>query len=174
MQADATGKRRLKQKVTFELEELASLTAYLAFFFGVVTTYSLLLRGTVQGSWFAYGVALLNAVVTAKVILIGEVVHLGRRYERKAVFPSAIWKAFVFAWLVFAFHVVEDIIKGMVHGETFARAAQSLHIYDLLVRTALVFCTFVPLFIVRELRRVIGDERFRDLFFHIAPSARNA
>ena len=52
MPADQLAKRGLKQKVTHEVEELVGLTAYLAVFFCVLTTYGLLLRETIRGALF--------------------------------------------------------------------------------------------------------------------------
>jgi len=166
MHSEDVLKKGLKQKVAHEFEELAILTGYLAFFFCALATYSLLLPGRFHISYFAYGTALINAVVIAKVILIGEAVHAGRRFETKALFYSAIWKAFVFAWLVFAFHLLEEAIKDLVHGENVGAVFHDIRIYEMLIRAGLIFCTFVPLFVFRELRRVVGDDSFRALFFH--------
>jgi hypothetical protein len=79
--AETTGKKNLKQKVKHEFEEMAILTAYLAFLFSALATYGI--------------------TALAKVILIGEAFHAGTKFERKALFYSALWKAFIFAWLVF-------------------------------------------------------------------------
>ena len=165
MDAETTGKKSVKQKVKHEFEEMAILTAYLAFLFCALATYSMMLLNRFHVSYFAYGTALLNALVIAKVILIGEALHAGTKFERKALIYSALWKAFIFAWLVFGFHLLEEIIKGKIHGETLAAVFHDIRIDDLLVRTGLIFITFVPLFIFRELRRVIGDENFQTIFF---------
>ena len=116
-------------------------------------------------SYFAYGTALINALVIAKVILIGEAMHAGTRFERKALLYSAIWKAFVFGLLVFAFHILEEMIKHLVDGKDLAGAFHNIRIDDLLTRTVIIFCTFIPLFAFRELRRVMGQDNFRTLFF---------
>ena len=79
MQADESQKKSLKQKVAHEFEEVAILTAYLAFFFCALATYSMLLLGKFHVSYFAYGPALINALVIAKVILIGDALHTGTK-----------------------------------------------------------------------------------------------
>jgi hypothetical protein len=172
MPSQHPGKNNLKQKVKHEFEELAILSAYLAFFFCGLATYSMLLLDKFHISYFAYGTALINALIIAKVILIGEAVHAGKKFEAKALVYSALWKAFVFAWLVFAFHLVEEAIKDLIHGAGFGAAFHDIRIYDLLVRTGLIFCLFIPLFLFRELRRVVGDEDFRALFFHPGSAAK--
>ena len=90
MGADSPQKKTVKQKVVHEFEEVAILTAYLAFFFCALATYSMLLLGKFHISYFAYGTALINALVIAKVILIGDTLHAGTRYERKALLHSAM------------------------------------------------------------------------------------
>jgi hypothetical protein len=108
----------------------------------------------------------INAFIIAEVILIGEALHAGTRFEEKALIYSAIWKAFVFGLLVFAFHILEEMIKHLVDGKDLAGAFHNIRMDDLLARTVIIFCTFIPLFAFRELRRVMGQDNFRTLFFH--------
>jgi hypothetical protein len=154
-----------KQKATHELEEFAGISLYLAFFFCAIAAYSALLLNQFHMSYFAYGTALINALVIAKVILIGEYAHLGKRHESKPLFISAVYKAFLFGLLVFGFHVLEEVIKVLWHKDNLSVALHAIRIDELVARTVIVFCTFIPLFAFRELRRVMGEEQFRDLFF---------
>ena len=78
---------------------------------------------------------------------------------------SAIWKAFVFSLLVFAFHIVEEVIKRLIHGADLAKASRELRLDQFAVRAIVVFCIFIPLFAFREFRRVMGDEEFQTLVF---------
>jgi len=166
MPDEKSEKKGLKQKAREEFEQVVILTAYLAFFFCALATYSMLLLNKFHISSFAYATALINAAVIAKVILIGEAVRAGKKFEGKALLFSAIWKSFVFGWLVFAFHIVEEMIKNLIHGKGAIEAFREIRLDDLLSRTVVVFCTFIPLFVFRELRRVMGQDNFRALFFH--------
>jgi hypothetical protein len=158
--------KALEKRITHEFQQLAILTAYLAVFFCVLDTYSMLLMNKFHISYFVYGAALINAVVVAKVILIGEVIHAGTRFEKKPLLYSAIWKAFVFGWLVFALHLLEEMLEHLIHGQSVAAAFRDMRLDDLLMRTIVIICAFVPLFIFRELQRVIGGDRLRDIFLH--------
>ena len=155
----------LKQKAIHEFEDFVSLFLYLAFFFCGLTAYSMLLLHEFHVSYFTFGFALIKALVIAKVILIGQHVHLGKKHEAKPLFFSAVYKAFLFTLLVFGFHVVEELIKHLLHGGQIGAAFHEMRIDDLLARSILVFFTFVPLFGFIELRRLIGEGRFLDLFF---------
>jgi len=155
----------MKQKVAHEFEELAVIFLYLAFFFCAIATYSMLLLNKFQISYFTYGAALLNALVIAKVILIGEYAHLGKKQEARPLFYSAVYKAFLFSLLVFAFHIIEEVIKHLVHGQSIAPVFREVRIDDLLGRCVIIFCTFIPLFAFREMQRVLGEKQFRALLF---------
>jgi hypothetical protein len=157
-----------------ELEELAILTAYLAVFFFVLATYSMLLLGKFHISYFAYGTALINALLTAKVILIGEAMHVGRRFEGRSLLCTALSKSLVFGLLVFSFHLSEEIVKQLFRGQNAAVVFREIRLDDLLMRTIVIICTFVPLFIFRELRRVVGDDQLRDIFLRVKRESHEA
>jgi len=165
MSDEVTVKPTTKEKVKHEFEELTMIFLYLALFFCALSTYSMLLLDKYNISFYNYGAALLNALIIAKVILIGEYAHLGKRHENKPLFLSAFYKAIYFSILVFAFHLVEELVKRLVHGEGIADGFQHIHYDDLATRTLVIFCAFLPLFAFRELRRVMGDDKFRELFF---------
>jgi hypothetical protein len=154
-----------KQKAIHEGEEFGGIFLYLAFFFCAVATYSMLLLNQFRGSSFSYGAALINALVIAKVILIGEYAHLGKKREAKPLVQSTLYKAVLFSLLVLGFHIIEEAVKLLIRGEHVAEAIHNIRIEELLARSVVVFCTFVPLFAFRELQRVLGEDNFRSLFF---------
>jgi len=145
--------------------ELAWVFAFLAFFFCALVTYSTLLLREFHIKYLSYAFALLNALIIAKVILIGELAHVGKKYEARPLLLSAIYKAFLFSLLVFGFHFVEEAIKGLLHGVSIARTFHEIRIDDLLGRSIVVFCVFIPLFAFREFRRVLGEDKFYNLLF---------
>ena len=153
----------MKQKALHELREMLVLSVYLAFFLCALATYRMLLLRELHIESLTYAFALINALVIAKVIMIGELAKVGRRHESKPLFVSAIWKAFVFTLLVLAFHFVEEIIKQLLHGGDIVGAFRDLRGEELLGRSLVVFCCFIPLFGFREFRRVLGEEKFQSI-----------
>ena len=154
-----------KEKIKHELKEMLTLSLYLAFFFCAIAIYDMLLLRQYNVEYWTVAFALINALVITKVIMIGEYAKLGKRHEDKALLVSAVWKAFVFGLLVFAFHGVEEMIKRLIHGSDVAKAATDIRFEQLAGRSIVVFCVFVPLFAWREFRRVMGEETFADLVF---------
>jgi hypothetical protein len=154
----------LKQKAAHEFREIVIVFVYLAFFFCALAAYSTLLLEKYEISFFNYGAALINALIVTKIILIGEALHFGSKHEAKPLIYSVLYKSFMYCLLVFAFHVVEEVIKHLIHGRDFAGAFHEVRLDELLARSLVIFCTFMPFFAFRELARVIGPERFRGLF----------
>ena len=154
-----------RQKVKHELREMLELFLYLAFFFCALAIYDMLLLRRYDVEYWTIAFALINALVITKVIMIGEYAKLGKRYEYKPLLVSAVWKAFVFGLLVFAFHVIEEVIKRLIHGADLAKASSDLRFEQFLGRSIVVFCVFIPLFAWREFRRSMGEEEFRALVF---------
>jgi len=155
----------LKQKAKHELREMLELSLYLAFFFCALAAYDMLLLHEYHVESWNFAFALINALVITKVIMIGEYAKLGRKHENKSLLVSAVWKAFVFALLVYAFHIIEEAIKRLIHGADLARAPREIRFDQLAGRAIVVFCIFIPLFAFRELKRVMGEDKFRALLF---------
>ena len=149
-----------RQKAKYELVEMTLLFGYLAFFFCALALYDLLLLRQYHVKYLEFAFALINALVVTKVVMIGEYVKLGRRHEHKSLFASIVWKALIFAVLVFAFHVVEEVIKRLVHGGALLPSIGEVEYDRMAARAIVVFCVFLSLFTWRELRRVLGNRSF--------------
>jgi hypothetical protein len=165
MTKTAAEKAHMKEKAKHELRELLAIFLYLAFFFCALVTYSTLLLNEYHVKYLEYAFAIINALVITKVIMIGEYAKVGKRYEGRALFVSSVWKAFIFGLLVYAFHVVEEIIKRLIHGADMTSASRDIRFDELAGRSIVVFCTFIPLFAFREFRRVMGEDEFQALVF---------
>ena len=163
----------LPQKLRHELTEMAWIFLYLALFFCALATYSMLLLREFHVSYYHYGAALLNALIMSKVIMLGQYAHLGRKHESKPLMFAATLKAIQFSMLMAVFHVVEEVIKHLLHGQSLSYALRELRsgsLNEVLVRNLVIFCALIPFFAFRELRRVLGEDKFSALFFRSGPS----
>lgn len=155
-----------KQKAKEELKDFAIISIYLAFFFSALVTYTtLLLRKHDIDSPMNYTFAIINALVIGKVILIGEMMHLGRRAEARPLYQSVLFKSVLYSLLVLAFHFLEEFIKRLIHGKPFGTVWHDIDSNELIARSIIIFLTFLPLFAFRELHRVLGPEKLHALFF---------
>jgi hypothetical protein len=151
-----------KQKIIHELKTVGWVSLYLALFFCALSTYSMLMLHelNVTNSYFRYGFAIINALVIAKIILIGEYARLGHGKEDKPLIISVLWKTFLFGLLVAAFHILEESVKRLVLHKQI-----SFRVDEMLIRNLVVFSFLIPFFAFWELRRVLGEGELFDLFF---------
>src|SRR6516164_4019447 len=168
---------KAKQKITHEFKEFLIVFLFLAPFFLSFEGFKISLLHEPGNSLFKYGLALLNALVLSKVILIGELVGLGKKSEHKPLIISTIHKAGMFTLLYVIFRMLEHGIHGLFHGETFLGALHSVAIADkgvILARALTVFFAFIPLFALFEIRRVMGEDEFFSLFMGRKQNSRSA
>jgi len=157
-----------KQKVIAEFIEYWIIVAYLFWFFAVFMWYRRLVLAQYHISYAHYSFALVEALVLAKLILIGDAMRLGRRLDHKPLIVPALWKAVVFSLWVAVFSVLEHTIEGLFRHQGFAGGFEELMStgkYELLARCLVMFSVFIPFFACKELDRVLGEGQFLALFF---------
>ncbi len=141
---------------------------YLTLMFAAFTQYRRLVLAAHDIIYTNYWIAVIEAAVLAKVIMIGGVLRLGRGLEKKSLLYSTLYKTFVFSLFVAVFKLIEHMIKGLWKGNGLT---QSLADYfgrgphELLANVLVVFVAFIPFFAFKELGRVLGEGRVWDLFF---------
>jgi len=115
-----------------------------------------------------YWVAVIEALILGKVIMIGGVFRLGRGLEDKPLIYPTIYKTIVFTIFCAVFKLVEHAMKGLVTGTGIAAelaevAAQGYEV--ILANSMVLFVALIPFFAMKELGRVVGNEKIGRLFF---------
>jgi hypothetical protein len=166
-----TGRR---QRIIHEVVEYLTNFIFLALIFVAFTWYRRLILAEYHIRYLHYGISVVEALVLAKIVMIGNILGIGRRLEdRPLVFPT-VYKAFTFSLWVAAFGVLEHIVDGLVRGEGLTGGVQALARqgkYELLAKSLVMFFAFLPFFAFREIERVMGEGTLRTLFFRRKPSA---
>jgi hypothetical protein len=141
---------------------------YLAFVFFAFTSYRRLIMAEYHVSYLHYGIAVIEAAVLAKIILLGEAARIGRRYENKPLIVPTLHKTMVFAIWVIGFKVLEDMIRGLIQGKGLAGGFNDLISkggYEILANALVVIAAFVPFFAIKEVGRILGRDKLRAMFF---------
>ena len=164
-----------RERFVHELEQYLLVTAFLFFFFGSFTVYRRLVLAEYQIGYLDYGWALIKALVLGKVILIGELLHVGERFHERPLLVSTLWKTLAFGLLILAFAVLERVVGAAIHHRPIAEEFQLAgHWYELLARTNLQVVALIPLFAFRELGRVLGEGKLKELFLAGPPASAGA
>jgi len=157
-----------KKRLRHELIEYGFNVIYLALVFAAFTVYRRLLLAAHGITYTNYWIALIEALILGKVIMIGGVFHLGRGLEDKPLIYPTLYKTVVFAVFIAVFAVIEHMIKGLVTGHGIAGglaefAEKGFH--EILANSLVVLIALVPFFAMKELARVLGREKIGSLFF---------
>jgi hypothetical protein len=166
-----------KKRLVRELIEYWTNVLYLAVFFGAFAWYRRLILAGYEISYLNYGAAVIEALIMAKVILIGQALGLSRGFEdRPLIFPT-LYKAVLFSLFVGVFAVVEHLVTGLVRGKSLEVELNDLLSegkYEMLARCMVTFLAFIPFFAVQELAQVLGEGKLRTLFFRARTAAESS
>jgi hypothetical protein len=157
-----------KEKAVREFKVYWIVAVYLAFVFCAFTSYRRLILSEFDISYLHYGAGVVEALIVAKVILIGEAVGLGKRFEHGPLIMAALFKAALYGLFVAIFAVIEHLIEGLAHGKGLVGAWHELLGLgkdEVLARTLMLFATFIPFFAFWETDRVLGEDKLFALFF---------
>ena len=131
---------------------------YLTFVFAAFTQYRRLVLATHDITYTNYGVALIEALIMAKVIMIGDVLRIGRYLEHKPLIFPTLLKTVVFCLFIGLFAMIEHIIKSLWQGRGFAEGLVEFFgkgAHELFANGLVIFVAFIPFFAFRELRRLL-------------------
>jgi hypothetical protein len=161
-----------KSKIVDEMVEYFLNVVYLAFFLVAFTWYRRLILAEYAISYSNYWVPLIEAAVLAKVIMVGDLMRLGRRrLESTPLLMPSLYRTVVFSALVGVFSVLEHTGRALFQGKGLTEGLTELASkgrYELLAQCVVIFVAFVPFFAFKELEEVIGKERLRGLFWRRA------
>ena len=161
-------KASLKEKAAEELRLMLVITAFLAAVFISFLTYRRLISREFGVTSFHYGFAIIEALIVAKVILIGKAIGIGKKSTGRVLFRKALRDSLVYAILVGAFAILEHVVEGLIHHETLAESVRKFldqGFYEIAGRTLIMFVAFVPFFTLWELDRALGDRKLLGLLF---------
>ena len=157
-----------KEKVFHEMVEYGINVIYLALVFSAFVSYRRLVLAAHDITYTNYGVALIEALILGKVIMIGAVFHPGRSLEQRPLIYPTLYKAVVFTFLVGVFTLIEQAINLLWAGTSLAAGlAEFLDKgpHELLAGLLVIFVALIPFFAIKELGRVLGEDKLMALFF---------
>ena len=170
-EAPSAGWRR---RILSEMIEYYFDFLYLAFFLVAFAWYRRLVLAEYDITYLGYGIPLVEAAVLAKVIMIGDLVPMGRGFQRQPLIIPTVFRSVLFSFYVLIFSLVEHTLTGLLHGKGWLAGVlemESKGRYELLAQCVIIFGAFVPFFAFKELEKVLGKDRLRSLFWRNTDAA---
>jgi len=164
----STSSETLKQKAYHELTEYFVIVLYLWVVLGLFLLYKSVILNEEHISYLAHGIALINALVLGKFILIAKALHLGETaVDAPLIYPTVL-KSALFSLVLAGCKILEDAAVGFFHGKSFSQSVADLGggtLKGILTLTLLMFVVLIPFFGFGELQRVLGEGKLAQLFF---------
>jgi hypothetical protein len=161
----AGGKKSLKERAVTELEKFAVIAVYLWLLFALFGLHRQLLQGHGISLW-QQGFAIINALVFGKVVLIADAMELAKGRDDQSLAGIVLRKSFIFAIVLVAFHIVEEMIRAWIKSEAAGAVVPDLGGWTgVAAYCAIIFVVLIPFFAFQEASRVLGVDTMWRLFF---------
>jgi hypothetical protein len=160
--------RNLKERAFEEFKRFVAIFLYLWLVFGLLSIHTSLVLSQHHLDYQEHTFAIINAFVFAKVLLVGEQLRLGRRFEVRPLIYPILYKSFVFSVVLISFHIVESAAVGLWRGHTITESIPPMFGWNPRGLLAVGFTCFIlllPFFGFREIARVMGHAEMRTLLF---------
>jgi hypothetical protein len=161
-------KRNLKTAALDEARNFAGIFIYLSIVFGLLSLHAWVVLSTQNISYRFYGIALINALVLSKVILLAEGFKFADRFKNQPLVYPVAYKAIAFTALLFVAYVLEEVLVGLWHGKSLTESVPAIGGGTIggWLAVAMIMCVaLIPFFAFREMTRVIGRPQFYALCF---------
>jgi hypothetical protein len=173
-EANATPKRSLKSRLADELRKFLMIFAYLWIVFSVFLLHEWAVLASNHISFTFYGLALVNALILSKIVLIAEAFGFAERLDDKPLVYPIAFKSIAFAALLMGAYIAEEIAVGLFHGKTVAESVPLIGgggAIGVLTVSAILCIALIPFFAFREIARVVGAAEFRALMLGSAETS---
>ena len=159
----------LKKNAYEELKKYFRIVLYLWLVFGLLLLYKSVILNEEHISYLAHGIALINALVLGKFVLIAQALHLGDRAQGSPLIYATLLKSALFSIVLAGCKILEDAAVGFYHGRSLSESIADLGggtLKGILTLTVLLFVMLIPFFGFGELQQVLGEGKLSRLFFH--------
>ena len=155
-----------KDRALDELLKLSIAVAYFWVFLSAVALHREIILANYHINYLAkFGFAFINAVVLAKFMWLGEILHAGKRAAGKALLYSTLWNSALFTVILMVCHLLEEAVVKVWHGRSFAASVSEVVAdpRDVFAMMLLVFVALIPFFFAKGLVEILGKAEMKRL-----------
>lgn len=164
----AESPKSLRVRLWEETRLMLWVFLYIFLFLAALAAYRAVLLGAKGAPLSTILQCFIEAMVIAKVMVIGNALKLGDRFHLRRRSLRVLLRAASFTIFTLLFSGVEEWVKGLYHGQSTSQILQDLRALGpqlVLARAVVLFIFFLPLFLIWEVCRILGEAKAIVLFF---------
>ena len=158
-----------RERLQTELREFAFLATYLFICFTALAAFKAAVLNAYGVSFAPWLFAAVKALVAAKFLLVGRMFGLGDGLATKhPLIVSTLYRAFAFLLVLAFLTAVEEIVMGLLRGESISESISAIGggtLWQVIATSVIMLLVLIPWFAFRALGEVIGDETLIRLYF---------
>lgn len=155
-----------KKRSLDELRTLSITVMYIWILLSVFTLHREIILANYHINYSAkFGFAFINAVILAKFMWLGEILHAEKKAAGKALLYSMLWNSALFSVILMVCHLLEEALVKVWHGQSFA-ASFSETVADpreIFAPMLLMFVVLIPFFFAKGLIEILGKDEIKRL-----------
>ena len=158
----------MRSKFVEEFKAMLALAAYLYVCFSALTLFKgAVLRGA--GIHFEiWGIAAIKALIMAKFMLVGRMLHVGTRYRNKPLIWPTLYHSLMYLIVLLILTTLEELIVGFIHGRAVVDSLSHVAgptFFEGLAVCLIMYLILVPYSAFTCLGGVVGEREMIRLFF---------
>ena len=160
------GKAGWKKRAFDELRKLSITVIYIWVLLSVFALHREIILRSYHIDYSAkVGFAFINAVILAKFMWLGEILHAGKKAAGKALLYSTLCNAAIFAVILMVCHLLEEALLKVWHGSSFAASFSEVVAEPRVIFATmlLAFVVLIPFFFAKGLIEILGKDEIKRL-----------
>ena len=157
-----------RSKFVEEFKALAALAAYLYVCFGALMLCKSAVLREAGIHYEIWGLAAIKALLLAKFMLLGRMLHVGKRFRDKPLIWPTLYHALTFLIVLLILTTLEELIVGFIHGRAITDSLNHVVgpiFFEGLAVCLILFLVLVPYSAFTCLSDVVGERETIRLFF---------
>ena len=154
-----------KKRPLDELRKLSITVIYIWVLLSVFTLHREIILANYHINYSAkFGFAFINAVILAKFMWLGEILHAGKKAAGKALLYSMLWNSALFTVILMVCHLLEEALIKVWRGQSFAASfSETVADPEVFATMLLVFVVLIPFFFAKGLIEILGKDEIKRL-----------
>ena len=161
-----------KKRIVDELRKLSITVIYMWVLLSVFALFREIILANYRINYSVkFGFALINALILAKFMWLGEILHAGKRAAGKSLLHSTLWKAALFAVILLGCHLLEETLLKLWHGQSIAESFSETVAdpRDIFASALVLFVVLIPFFFAKGLIEILGEDEIKRILLRSRP-----